>query len=338
MFLKGYFVKNDRLLIHTRCLSVVKIFAVSVATILRRAYHSRILILRSAATISCRSHFISRSHSRNQRRTVSSVPLWHYVALAVRNLITEKKCAFFPKLSPWSPRGSPNRSIDCSIIHPSLPLSRFAPRIRPRTIWFACRAPAAANRIDPEGQLVGNKTGVGGPRENETSAGRHERGRLFGDREDVRAGRTSAATLREAAEGPGASAGLRDAAGCCTLLGYGASHHAARRIFTAGLQKGLSRWALRAHLEQKRLYREGRYLLWTEIKRFRREDISQYKSARSRREITVNLNLYGIHRIFVSWQSVTSPMIFSKNYSFFLFVSMIAYAPMSFFFSIFIFR
>jgi len=77
--------------------------------------------------------------------------------------------------------------------------------------------------------------------ENEVSTGRHERGRLFGDREDVRARRTPTATLRETAEGPRASAGLWDAAGCRTLLGYGTTHHATRRIFAAGLQKGLSR-------------------------------------------------------------------------------------------------
>jgi len=75
----------------------------------------------------------------------------------------------------------------------------------------------------------------------EISPGRHERGRLPGGRENVHAGRPPKAALREAAEGAGASAGLRDATGCRALLGRGASHHAARRILAARLQKGLSR-------------------------------------------------------------------------------------------------
>jgi len=79
------------------------------------------------------------------------------------------------------------------------------------------------------------------PHENETSSGRHERGRLPGGRENVNAERPSTATLREAAEGAGASAGLWDATGRRALLGRGATHHATRRIFAAGLQKGLSR-------------------------------------------------------------------------------------------------
>lgn len=77
--------------------------------------------------------------------------------------------------------------------------------------------------------------------ENETSSGRHERGRLPGGRENINAERPSTATLREAAESPGASAGLWDATGRRALLGRGATHHPTRRIFAAGLQKGLSR-------------------------------------------------------------------------------------------------
>lgn len=131
--------------------------------------------------------------------------------------------------------------------------SRFSPSTSRREPLGLPLALVVEDRV---GRTVGPKR----PRENEAPAGRHERGRLFGDREDVRARRTSAATLREAAEGPGASAGLRIAAGCCTLLGHGAPYHATRRIFAAGLQKGLSRWALCARPEQKRPRRGRRFL------------------------------------------------------------------------------
>lgn len=133
----------------------------------------------------------------------------------------------------WSSRQFVSRS--------SLPPIDFRPKYR----FGAPDSPIARTRVVDRGESWSATIGACGENrsENETSSGRHERGRLPGGCENVHAGRPSAATLREAAEGPGASAGLRDATGRCALLGRGATHHAARRIFAAGLQKGLSRWA-----------------------------------------------------------------------------------------------
>lgn len=166
----------------------------------------------------------------------------HYVTLIVWNLIMEKKCILSEALPPWLPRGLANRPfdrVDNSSHDPPFRRSIFAQNIvsgrpirpSPGREWLIAER-VGRRRIGACGE---NRS------ENETSSGRHERGRLPGGRENVHAGRPSAATLREAAEGPGASAGLRDATGRCALLGRGATHHAARRIFAAGLQKGLSR-------------------------------------------------------------------------------------------------
>lgn len=148
------------------------------------------------------------------------------------------KNVFFPKLSPWLPRGLVDRPLDQSIIR--LTISSHKSILADIPSRGANYPPIIPSRIRVIAERVGRTIGAK-PRENEISTGRHERGRLPGGRENVHAGRPSTATLREAAEGPGASAGLRDATGRCAPLGCRATHHAARRIFASGLQKGLSR-------------------------------------------------------------------------------------------------
>lgn len=158
-------------------------------------------------------------------------------------MFNREKNVFFPKLSSWLSRGFSKRPIDQSIIYwPVAPIPNG---------WHSSTGTRTASpivvveRASSRGEKSVGRTVVRPKlRENEISAGRHERGRLPGGRENVHAGRSSTAALREAAESPGASAGLWDATGCRAPLGRGASHHAARRIFAAGLQKGLSRWAL----------------------------------------------------------------------------------------------
>jgi len=206
----------------------------------------------------------------------------YHVSLAVWNLITEKKCVLseaFAMVSTWIAE-----SIDWLVDNSSVAsANRSSSSIPSQNAYRPVCLSDASNRDYSWSDGRAHKLGVEKPRENEASARRHERGRLSGDREDVRAGRTSAATLREAAEGPGASAGLRDAAGCCALLGHGASHHATRRIFATGLQKGLSRWALSlfARREQKRRGKVS-FLNWD--KKISRWIISQYESERSKRD------------------------------------------------------